>query len=143
MQRLFLAAELKTMGNIMRHLAEQCLASLHVDGLTAIQCMMIGYLGENGSRDIFQRDLETEFQIRRSTVTGILQGMERRGLIIRQPVRHDARLKKVVLTPAGLEIQEKVQQSLWEIEERALKGVGEEELLIFRGTLEKIKQNLM
>lgn len=143
MQRLFLAAELKTIGNSVRHLAEQCLASLHVDGLTAIQCMMIGYLGENSSRDVFQRELEAEFQIRRSTVTGILQGMERRGLIIRQPVQHDARLKKVVLTPIGIEIWEKVWQSLWEIEERALKGVSEEDLLIFLRTLEKIKQNLM
>lgn len=143
MQSYYLVTELKTMANLIRHMAERCPAMLRVNGLTAIQCMVIGYLSENAARDVFQRDLEAEFMVRRSTVTGILQGMERRGLILRQPVAQDARLKKLSLTEAGMEIHQKVQQSLREIEERALEGVSEEDFLIFCRTLEKMKQNLM
>lgn len=143
MRNCFLAAELKTMANLIRRMAEQCPALLQIDGLTAIQCMILEYLYENRARDVFQRDLEAEFQIRRSTVTGILQGMERRGLILRHPVQQDARLKKLVLTESGLSIHAKVEENLWEVEERALAGICEEDLLIFRRTLEKIKQNLI
>ena len=143
MQNFFLTAELKTMANLIRRMAEQCPAMLQIEGLTAIQCIVLDYLYENGARDVFQRDLEVEFQIRRSTVTGILPGMERRGLISRQPVEQDARLKKLVLTEAGLRIHAKAEQHMREVESRALEGVSEEELLIFRRTLEKIKQNLM
>ena len=143
MQNFFLTAELKTMANLIRRMAEQCPAMLQIEGLTAIQCIVLDYLYESGARDVFQRDLEAEFQIRRSTVTGILQGMERRGLISRQPVEQDARLKKLVLTDAGLKIHAKAEQYMREVESRALEGVSGEELLIFRRTLERIKQNLM
>lgn len=143
MQSNFLVTELRTMANLIRHITEHCPAIFRVNGLTTIQCMIIGYLSENDTRDIFQRDLEAQFMIRRSTVTGILQGMERRGLILRQPVAQDARLKKLSLTEAGAEIHQKVQQSLREIEERALDGISEEDFLIFCRTLEKMKQNLM
>lgn len=143
MTNFSLAAELKTMANIIRHMAERKPDALRANGLTAIQCMVIGFLSENHARDVFQRDLEAAFHIRRSTVTGILQGMEQRGLILRQPVAHDARLKKLVLTDAGREIQAVVQQNLREIEERALEGISEEEFLIFCRTLEKMKVNLM
>lgn len=143
MQNFFLAAELKTMAILIRRMAEQGPALLQLDGLTAIQCMILEYLFENRARDVFQRDLEAEFRIRRSTVTGILQGMERRGLILRQPVKQDARLKKLVLTDAGIGIHTNAEQTMREVERRALAGISEEEFLIFRSTLEKIKQNLM
>ena len=130
MQNFFLTAELKTMANLIRRMAEQCPAMLQIEGLTAIQCIVLDYLYENGARDVFQRDLEVEFQIRR-------------GLISRQPVEQDARLKKLVLTEAGLRIHAKAEQHMREVESRALEGVSEEDLLIFRRTLEKIKQNLM
>lgn len=143
MQNYFLMAELKTMANLLRRMAEQCPDLLRIDGLTAIQCIILEYLYENRGRDVFQRDLESEFQIRRSTVTGILQGMERRGLVLRLPVAQDARLKKLALTETGLALHAKAEQNMREVENRALEGVSEEDLLIFRRTLEKIKQNLM
>lgn len=143
MQNYFLMAELKTMTNLLQRMAEQCPDLLQIDGLTAIQCIILDYLYENRGRDIFQRDLEAEFQIRRSTVTGILQGMERRGLVLRLPVAQDARLKKLALTEIGLALHAKAERNIRSVEERALEGVSEEDLLIFRRTLERIKQNLM
>ena len=35
---------------------------------------------------MFQRDVEAEFNIRRSTATGILQLMEKNGFLLREPV---------------------------------------------------------
>ena len=56
-------------------------------------------------QDIYQRDIEEEFEISRSTATGILKLLERDGFIERVSVPADARLKKIVLTPKAKELQ--------------------------------------
>ena len=69
--------------------------------ITPMQGRFIGFIRRHQS-DVFQRDLEAEFCIRRSTASAILQTMERDGLIRREAVQQDARLKKLVLTPKAL-----------------------------------------
>ena len=66
-----------------------------------MQGWIIGYLYQNRDKEVFQRDIQEQFSIRRSTVTGILQLMEKNGLITRSSVERDARLKKLELTPPG------------------------------------------
>jgi len=80
-----------------------------IHGITGAQAHIINFIyNESNKRDIYQRDVEKEFDIRRSSTTNALQLLERKGLISRQSVMGDARLKKVVLTEAGIEIQKKV-----------------------------------
>ena len=69
--------------------------------MTMMQGWIIGYLYRNQKKEIFQKDLEAEFSIARSTATGILQLMEKKGYLMRQSVPNDARLKKLVLTEMG------------------------------------------
>ena len=55
----------------------------------------------NSKQDVcndFKLFIEKQFDIRRSTVTNILQGMEKQELIIRKSVNNDARLKMILLT---------------------------------------------
>ncbi len=56
-------------------------------------------------QDIYQRDIEEEFEIRRSTATGILKLLEQHGFIERVGVPSDARLKKIVLTAKAKTLQ--------------------------------------
>ena len=49
-------------------------------------------------RDVYQKDIEEEFQIRKSTATGILKLMEKHGFIRRESAQQDARLKRIVPT---------------------------------------------
>ena len=44
--------------------------------------------------DVYQKDIESFFKLRRSTVSSQLDTLEKKGLIQRVPVSHDARLKK-------------------------------------------------
>lgn len=48
--------------------------------------------------DVYQKDIEEEFRIRKSTVTGILKLLEKNGFIRRESVPQDARLKRIVPT---------------------------------------------
>nr|WP_286173018.1 MarR family transcriptional regulator [Caproiciproducens sp. MSJ-32] len=94
------------------------------------------------SKDVFQKDIEEKFTIRRSTVTGVLQSMERNGYIIRETVPYDARLKKIVLTEKAINLHDQVMLEIEEFEKRITRNVSEEELEIFIQILNKLKKNL-
>lgn len=101
---------------------------------------LIGFIYENRDKDIFQRDLQQQFSVRRSTMTGILQAMEKDGMIIRRPVERDARLKKIELTEKAVERQEKFQKNIAEIEARLSSGLTSEEKQTFIALCEKIRR---
>lgn len=85
-------------------------------GVTRMQSMILGYLERNDDHAIYQRNIEAEFEIRRSSVTSILQLMERNGLIIRHSVENDGRLKQIVLTEKGKQINDAVHSSIMQTE---------------------------
>lgn len=59
---------------------------------------IISYLCHNPENEIYQRDIEREFALGRSTVSNILKELEKQGLVERSIVNGDARLKRVVAT---------------------------------------------
>ena len=67
-------------------------------GLTGNQMAVIDFLMNHAEEEIFQRDIEHEFNIQRSTTTVLLQRMEKKGLIERHTSSKDARQKAVTLT---------------------------------------------
>ena len=81
--------EWKMVSNLMRHSANACTTCVEATNLTRMQLFILEYLYQHQEQDVFQRDLEAEFHVRRSTVTGILKGMEKKGLIQRLSVEED------------------------------------------------------
>ena len=68
------------------------------DGLTTMQKHVLKHiLLETMHREVYQKDIEEEFQIRKSTATGILQLMEKMDYS-RESSKKDARLKRIVPT---------------------------------------------
>lgn len=110
--------------------------------ITGMQGFIIHYITRNSDRDIFQKDIEKEFSIRRSTATSILQLMEKKGLITRQSVNSDARLKKIVLTEKSLKRHEIFKEELERMEEKLSAGLTEKEKTDFFRIIEKIKSNI-
>ena len=109
--------------------------------LTDLQGRILGFLYHNQDREIFQRDIEEHFYIRRSTVSRLLAGMEEQGLLQRIPVPRDARLKKLVMTPQAVSLHEEITRRLDEIERLLERGLSRRELEEFLRILEKIKRN--
>ncbi len=78
--------EIKNLSNLVKRRIIEETSKSNLDGLTGMQGWIIGYVYRHSDHnDVFQRDLEKEFNIRRSTATGILQLMEKNGLINREP----------------------------------------------------------
>nr|WP_236005924.1 MarR family transcriptional regulator [Desemzia sp. RIT 804] len=107
-----------------------------------MQPRIIGYIYNHKEEDVFQKDIEELLKIRRSTATGMLNTLEKKGLIHRKPVSYDARLKKLVITPEGIEFTEKALDCINTLESQVRSGLTEEELEIFFRVLSKIKKNI-
>jgi DNA-binding MarR family transcriptional regulator len=105
---------------------------------------VIGYLTEQqmNGKDVYQRDLETAFSVTRSTVSKVIDLMIKKGFIVRQTAAHDARLKRLVLTPKALELSEKMCLYAEGMEKVVTAGFTQEEIDTLLAYLERIKNNL-
>lgn len=102
---------------------------------------VIGYLYDNRDRDVFQRDIEKQFSVRRPTMTEILKLMEKNGLVIREKCESDARLKRIRLTERALLIHERHEKHIQSFERALLNGITEEEKAVWLSVSEKIANN--
>lgn len=109
---------------------------------TMMQGWIIGYLCKNNGKEIFQKDIEQNFEIRRSTATNILQLMEKNGFITREAVDYDARLKKICITPKAVALNDEIMEKIKATEKVILKGISKDELDIFLSVVEKMRTNL-
>ena len=112
------------------------------EGITAMSGQIMGYLCEHAGTDIYQKDVEEVFCIRRSTASQFLKGLERSGLLLRQPVLRDARLKLLVPTPKALALHQQFNQAAQQMEALLTQGISQEELDTFLAVAHKIQRNL-
>ena len=130
-------ADLKLSRNLSAHVRKS-----EVDEVTMMHGWIIRYLYENREQDIFQKDIEEEFNIRRSSATVMLQGLEQRGYIRRTQIEKDARLKKIELTEKARKLQKRVRSEIDRFHEQLEKDLSKEEKEEFLRLLDKIKSNL-
>ncbi|MBR6657045.1 MAG: MarR family transcriptional regulator [Oscillospiraceae bacterium] len=103
---------------------------------------IISYIAENYNRDVFQRDLEKEFDITRSTASKNVDLLVENGFIEREPVDYDARLKKLVLTEKAMEVLKIMRNDRATLEDQMLKGFSDEEKKQLRVFLKRLSSNL-
>ena len=131
----------KTSRLIKRYMDSDATKS-YVDKMTGTHGWAVGYFANNRHRDIFQKDFEQEFNIRRSTASAILSLMEKNDLIKREGVPYDARLKKIILTHKALEVHSVVTEAFDRFENTMKQGISDKELEIFFRVLYKINSNI-
>ena len=107
---------------------------------TRLHAWVIGFVFHS-KNPVYQKDIETEFQIKRSTASTLLTSMEKNGLITRRSVDHDARLKQVILTDKARKMHETFLVTAKKVEENLARGLSDEELRNFFSTLDKISDN--
>ncbi|MBQ1193081.1 MAG: MarR family transcriptional regulator [Lachnospiraceae bacterium] len=119
-----------------------CGVEAGLDEVTFMHGWIMGYLHFNRDREIYQKTIESDFKIRRSTVTAILQLMEKKGYIKRDPVADDARLKRILLTEKGMETAEKTKEIIDRMENDLLEGIEPDQLDIFYEVSDKLLKNM-
>lgn len=135
------AMRIKCLNNQIKRLMERTAIAGNDQNLTGMQFAMLGFLADRQDRDVFQRDVEAEFNIRRSTATGLLQSLERQGFIRREEVAEDARLKRIIMSEKALELNKAVRAHMDQMERRLTAGITPEELRGFYQVMDKIGKN--
>ena len=112
-------------------------------GLTNVQRRVLNFiLLATMDREIYQRDVEEKFHIRRSTATGILKLMEKNGFIYRESVEWDARLKKILPKEKSIALRGEILETIHRLELRMAEGIGREEFETCIRVLQKMSENL-
>ena len=120
-------AQIRRVDNLIFRKINQFARENGVEQATPMHGWIIGYLYRHRDAAVFQRDIEREFSITRSTVTNILQLMERKGYIERRSVPQDARLKQLVLTEEGIRFHENTIRSFHQTDDYVAGLLTEEE----------------
>jgi len=125
--------------NRFRRLGDENLAK---HGITVSQLRVIAYVSTSPEGEVSQRELEDAFEIRRSSVTGLLQNMEKSGLIERFGSKEDARIKRVRLTDKGKGLDVELKSFIHSLEARLLSGFSPEERSQAKSLLLRMMDNL-
>ncbi len=133
--------EIRTVNNLIKRYVQNRKPP-ELDVSTGVHGWALSFFYENRNRDVFQRDFEARFSIRRSTATNMLKLMEKNGLIERTSVDYDARLKKIKLTDKAIEIHKRILKNIDSCEKEISHGISREELNVFFSVIDKIKANL-
>ena len=112
-------------------------------GITGVQAIMLKFINDKSREGkVYAKDIESEFDMRRATIAGILQLLEQNELITRKAEGSDARLKEITITKKALEIISNVDSSIAQLEKRLEKNMSKEERENFLKTLDKLSKNL-
>lgn len=109
---------------------------------TPTQMQIMDYFLGNNKKEVFQRDLESILQLRRATVSGVLQTMEKNELIERVTDVEDTRTKKIILNKKAKEIFDKNEKKMKEVEKILTTGISKEDLEVFSKVIQTMKKNL-
>lgn len=135
--------EVKCLNNLIKryHCSSQLMREC--ENLTGMHGFILGFLCEaDGKRDVFQKDIEKRFDIRKSTASEILNLMEKNGLIVRESVDYDGRLRKIVLTDKARELCQMIDAQFEETEKTLTDGIPEKDLDTFFNVIDKMKSNI-
>lgn len=127
---------------IRRYFCQNNCACKSKEEVTGTNLRIIRFLKANENRDIYQKDVEKEFGITRSTASRVLVLMEEKGLVKRLSVDHDARLKKLILTEKSTKMGEAMRKVGEKADAQLLYGFTEEEKEQLYSFIDRMVENM-
>ena len=137
----------KDFGIVMNLIKRQCAKidnQSNNSAFTAKQGIVLGFIHSQNMQglDVFQKDIEKEFSLRRSSASEILALMEKNDLIKREQIKDDARMKKIVLTQKACGCLLQMNNDAKTITDLAFDGVTDEDKELLDKILKKVINNL-
>lgn len=109
---------------------------------SATQMIIMNYILNHQNEDIYQKDLEEALHLRRATVSGVLQTMEKHELIESVLCDNDVRCKKIILKEKAKKMFDVKKMEFFKLEEVIKKGLSDEEIEIFCHIIESMQNNI-
>ncbi len=115
-------------------------AALQTIGMDQTQWRILGILGDKNNSTV--SEIARRGVIKISTVTRMLERMERDNLLVRTPWQKDKRIVRVSLTNEGQRALDAALAVWANIHAAATQGISPQDLANFTETLKKIRENL-
>ncbi len=134
--------EIKSLDNMIMRRVLMNVKENREEMISPVQLRIMEYLFQNRDSEIYQRDIEKNFLVRRSTASGILKTMEKKGMILRCNSSVDKRANKLIITNKYLNCIEKIEKNIGLFQNNLCKGITDEELNTFFKIIDVMKKNL-
>lgn len=113
-----------------------------LDNVKGPQAWALGYLVDNREKEIYQRDLEQQMSIRRSTASKLVERLQKNGYIETVPSAKDKRLKQIIVTDKAIEDIHQIDAIVEQAEAKLRKNISDAELNQFFTTIDKLRNNI-
>lgn len=107
---------------------------------TQIQILL--YLIKHKNEEVCQKDLEIETHLKKASITGTLDSLQDKGIIIRKQSEDDKRKNIILLSDKALKLKDNISEKYKEIESKIRENITEEELNQFYSVFDKMERNL-
>lgn len=128
-------------GQRTKHLMDQRLLPYDI---TPQQARIIGFVCSRQRQGtiVNQKDIEEAFELKGSSITSLLQGLQRKNFITRRPDPDDERRKIVTVLPKAEALMSEFEGVFREIDERMMQGITPEQQQLLVQALEQMVSNL-
>ena len=108
--------------------------------LTAEQYLVMDTLWNEGT--LTQQAISFIIQKDKNSVTQFIDNLEKKGLVTRSVAKEDRRVNNIVVTAEGMALKDSTKQLAIDTMEKAIDGIGEQDLQTFITVLKKICSNI-
>ena len=134
------ARKIFNLNTLLRNYVEK--SSLKDVSLNLTQIRIMQYLRNHEDEDIIQKDLEAETNLNKASITGTLDSLQDKGLIVRVQADNDRRKNIIKLTQKAKDIFNDMDDTIESLNKKILYNVSEEELTTVSNVGDKIMTNL-
>lgn len=123
---------IRNIAHLMANMQDRCLTMF---GLSNQQARILMYLAKHnirGQKNIKRKDLEDFLNLKGSSVTSLMNGLEKNGFLERVQSDNDARRKEISLTPKAKQLVEQMDLIFEATDNQLQEGMSEEEKMTFR-----------
>ena len=134
-----IAVELNIAGCKLKQYTAALLKKSHID-LTPEQFLLIDLLWNQGP--LSQQELSEQMNKDKNCITKLVDGIERKGLVVRHQNPNDRRSNTIIPTELADNLKDEAKSKGIMMLDKMVSGISEEELLNFLNTLDKLCQNM-
>jgi DNA-binding MarR family transcriptional regulator len=120
------------------HTLHALVASLADLDLTASEINTLANVADGQPRNV--RELSTDTGIRATTLTGVLDRLERRGYLVRELDATDRRSFRLTLTATGRTVATRVRRAVTDLEREALAGLTARQIAGYHAVITALQE---
>ncbi len=128
--------------NVLNNLIKRDMESCNTnESVTGMQGVILHFIVTQ-KWNVYSKDIEKEFGMRRATVCGYLTLLEQSGMIVREDVQGDRRLKKILPTEKAKTAIMEIEKNIARNEAKLADGLTREEIDEFLRVADIMAENL-